>query len=207
MNNKKGPRLGSDPTWDPNDYMFDFPTIHYTGEIVDAPLPLKVSKVIQHVNAVAAEAEACIGAGAELSPLLAGLASVDYLAGFKAGRRTNARDYTAFLAEYFPEVYHPVREWIYTDLRCGLMHNLVAVNPWQGEPRDYRIASLEGDHLSDFGGPLVFRVDMFWEDIWRACRMYSYQLVMRPDSEPNLVTNFHKRFDRLSGAAALMENT
>lgn len=46
---------------------------------------------------------------------------IDYLAGFRSGKRAIKDDYLGFIEKYFPKEYDPRK--IYEDLRCGLVHN------------------------------------------------------------------------------------
>jgi hypothetical protein len=201
------PSAAYDPEWNPDDYLFDFPDVAaYEGELADMPLIHKIVKIRDHLMAVLHEAAACIPAQAELPPLITGLAAVDYLAGFHAGRRSTKEDYLQFLKDFFPSRYAVFAAWIYEDLRCGLMHNLVAMNPWTERGRPYSIAAT-ADHLAEKAGVLHFSISTFLEDVRRAFWRYAHHLVMKSAADGPEVARFHARFNRLSGQGALMEKT
>jgi len=145
-------RNGSDAAWNIDDYLVDFPDVVWPGgELVEMPLKLKLKRVGDHVANVLREATNCLGVRAELGAAMLGLATVDYIAGFRQGRKSTGADFVAFLQEYFPAVYSEHGGWIYENLRCGLMHNLTAINPWRGEARRFRITA-DGDiHLHPGG--------------------------------------------------------
>jgi hypothetical protein len=182
-----------DPEWDPADYRIEIPDITYTGPLVDMPLIGKVVRV--H------EADKCLAVEAEVAPLFSCLAAVDYLAGFCAGRPSTRSDYVGFLGTYFPSAYRPLSKWIYYDLRCGLMHNLVAMNPWRTGFRPYRIGYERESHLAEVDGTLHFSVSTFLTDVGRSSLRFAHHLIMRSEPESPLIENFHKRFNRLGGAA------
>jgi len=198
-------RDGTDPTWDVNDYLVAFEDIVWPGgELVDLPLELKIQKVGQHVATVLREGTSCLAVGGELGAAMLGLAAVDYMAGFHHGRESTRGDFIAFLHEWFPQPYADHSEWIYANLRCGLMHNLTAANPWRGQHRRFSITG-EGDvHLSESDGVLTFQVHVFLIDVYRAWVMFSHHLVMKAGRDGNEVQQFLRRFDRLGGIAAFM---
>ena len=198
----------TDHTWNPDDYRFEFPDVpRYEGELVDMPIHHKVEKVRRFlIEGVLSEIERCINSGAELAGLLLSLATVDYLAGYYVGRQTTRHDYINFMIRYFPAKYHPYLEDIYIQLRSGLMHNLVAANPWRHESASFLIHPREEHHL-DFNehGKLIFSVAHFRIDIYRAWRMHAHDIIMKAEANPQLVNNFNARFDRLKGVSAFME--
>jgi hypothetical protein len=198
-------RNGSDPNWNVDDYLLDFPDIAWLGgELVEMPLELKVKKVGEHVAIVLREASQCLSIGAELGASMLGLAAVDYMAGFCNGRKSTGSDFKRFLEEYFPSLYKSHSAWLYVHLRCGLMHNLTAINPWQPNGTRFRITG-EGDaHLEVADGTLVFQVRVFLIDVYRAWVMYQHHLVMRADRKGEEVQAFYRRFDRLGGLASIM---
>jgi hypothetical protein len=151
------------------------------------------------------EAQQCINIHAELSALIVSLASVDYLAGFFVGRQSTKQDYIAFMKRYFPIEYAPLIDAIYSQLRSGLMHNLVAANPWKRGSESFVIHANSLRHLSqNYQGQTIFSVLLFIEDIRWSLRMYAYDLIMRADTNRELVLNFNKRFNRLGGQGAFM---
>ena len=198
-------RNGSDPNWNVDDYLLDFPDITWPGgELVEMPLELKVKEVGEHVANVLREASQCLSIGAELGASMLGLAAVDYMAGFRHGRKSTGTDFKRFLEEYFPPLYKGHSAWIYEHLRCGLMHNLTAINPWQPDGARFRITG-EGDvHLEAADGALVFQVRVFSIDVYRAWVMYQHHLVMWADRKAEEVRAFCRRFDRLGGLASIM---
>lgn len=193
--------------WSPDDYYFEFPDIPaYAGPPADMPLPHKIEKVrLFLLGEIFKEAHECIDIHAELSALILSLASVDYITGFFVGRESTKRDYIAFMRRYFPLEYKPLIDVIYSQLRSGLMHNLTILNPWKTVSQSFLIHPNSTNHLSqNQEGQTIFSVLFFIEDIRRAWWMYGYDLIMKPDTNRELVLNFNKRFDRLDGRGAFM---
>ena len=150
---------GSDPAWNLDDYLVDFDDIVWPGgQLVDLPLEMKVRAVGEDVATVLKEAHSCLRIRAELAATVLSLAIGDYVASFYRGKETTGADYKAFLSAYFPPVYTECREGIYMQLRCGLMHNLVAINPWRGPRQSFKITSTGEEHLVEVDGALVFGV-------------------------------------------------
>jgi hypothetical protein len=196
---------GSDPDWNVDDYLLKFPDIIWTGgELVEMPLELKVRRVGEHVANVLREAKQCLEIGAELGATMLGLAVVDYMAGFRYGRKSTPTDFQSFLMGYFPHSYEAHTTWIYLHLRCGLMHNLTAINPWQRDTMHYKITGTGDVHLRKVGDALVFQVHFFLIDAYRAWVMYQHYLVMQADRNGKDVRAFCRRFDRLGGIASMM---
>jgi hypothetical protein len=188
------------------DYLLNFPDIAWPGgPLQDAPLEFKVRKVDEHVANVLREGHQCLAIRAELAATVLALATVDYIAGFRCGRRSKGRDYVECLEELFPPVYHEHAGWIYEHLRCGLMHNLTALNPWRQEQTRFRITSDGLVHLGEADGAFVFQVHVFLIDVYRAWVMYQHHLVMKADRSGEAVRKFCARFDRLGGLASSME--
>lgn len=184
----------TDQTWNPDDFRFDFPDVpRYEGMLVAMPIQHKVEKVRRYlVDNLLPEVQRCLAVNAELSGLLLCLACTDYLAGFHAGRKTAKPDYTAFLRRYFPAKYDPHVDDIYDQLRSGLMHNLTAANPWNRSATTFLIHANSPDHLeATQDGRLVFSVDIFQIDIYRAWRMYTHDMIMRADQHEDLIHRFH----------------
>ena len=197
---------GSDPDWKIEDYFVDFGDIVWPGgQLIDLPLEMKLDKVRKHVFAVLQEAKSCLSIKSELAAAVLALAVVDYLAGFHSGKQTSGADYKRFMAEYFPPNYSGHRGWIYSHLRCGLMHNLAAANPWRGSHRDFTITTTGGNHLVELDHKFVFAVDVFVVDTYRAWVMYAHYLIMKANRDEAEVSKFNERFDRLDGRGALME--
>jgi hypothetical protein len=198
-------RNGSDPNWNVDDYLLNFPDIAWPGgELVEMPLELKVKKVGEHVANVLREGSQCLAIGAELGASMLGLAVVDYMAGFRHGTKSTGADFREFLEEYFPSLYTEHAAWIYEHLRCGLMHNLTAINPWQPCATQFRITGKGDLHLERSDGTLVFQAQVFLIDVYRAWVMYQHHLVMRADRNGEEVRAFCRRFDRLGGVASIM---
>ncbi len=196
--------MSVDADWNPDRYLFDFPDIYYQGPLVDAPVTFKVFKVGEFCFTFLKDSVKCVHAGLELHGLLAGLAAIDYVAGFHVGRETKHKDYVLFMRRFFPRRYEPHLEQIYGGLRCGLMHNLVPLNPWRDDGLPFLITGISTDHLVVRDERLVFNVLGFLEDVRRAWVMYSHMVVMTPELEPECQKLFQKRFDRLAGAGAFM---
>jgi hypothetical protein len=181
-----------------------FTDSYYEGPIADAPLVHKIRPVTQYVFEVLAECRRSLAAGAEIPAALTSLAVVDYLAGFYAGRETQRSDYEDFLWRFFPE-YRPFTGRIYQDLRCGLLHNLVTVNPWRGDGQETVLLTKDSaDHLNVTDGKLVWSIRTFIEHIGRALLIYQHHLIMNTENAES-VRRFHARFNRLGGAGASME--
>jgi len=170
------------------------------------PIHHKVEKVRHYlIDEVLGEMEKCIAMGAELAGVLLGLAAVDYLAGFYIGKQSKGENYAAFMHRYFPTKYHPYLKDIYGQLRSGLMHNLVAANPWKPQATSFLIHPSSQDHLElNPDGKLIFSIHHFRVDIFRAWRMHAHDLIMKPLENENLVENFNRRFNKLDGIGAFM---
>jgi hypothetical protein len=194
-----------DPEWNPEDYVLSFPDSWFPGgALVDMPLVHKADKVREYLHSVLADSVRCARVGAEIPATLAGLAVIDYVAGFYVGRQTKANDYIAFMRRHFPQRYAAHLDAVYANLRCGLMHNLVAANPWQaGHPHFLIVGDCE-PHMVVEGDRIVFCVLKFLEDVRRAWIKYSFELLMRGDENPELVTHFRRRFNKLCGIGAFM---
>lgn len=193
--------------WDPNEYLFEFEDVpRFEGELVEMPIHHKVEKVRHYlIDEVLGEMENCIALGAELAAVLLGLAAVDYLAGFYVGKQSKKGDYVDFMRRYFPSNYHRRLDDIYDQLRSGLMHNLVAANPWKPQTPAFLIHLSSDDHLEvNTDGKVVFSVSHFRIDIFRAWRMHAHGLIMKPLENENLIANFNKRFNKLNGIGAFM---
>lgn len=194
--------------WDLEKFKVSFPDITYTGEIINAPVIWKIGRITEFVMVVLRDANKAVANGSELSGLSLGISIVDYLAGYFSGNRTTSNDYKKFLKEYFPQKYHPFIKSIYIQLRCGLLHNLVSNNPWINNQYDYVIKRSSEKHLEISNeGKLIFSVQRFLEDIRRAYIEYSYNLIMKPEENEQLINNFEKRFNRISGKGSTMEYT
>jgi hypothetical protein len=197
----------TDQEWNPNDYLFEFDDIpRYEGEMVLMPIHHKIEKVRHYlIDEVLGEMEKCLAVGAELAGVLLGLAAVDYLAGFYVGKQSQRKDYIAFMRRFFPHKYHPFLEDIYDQFRSGLMHNLVATNPWKPRSNSFLIHPSSDDHLErNSEGRVVFSVGHFRIDIFRAWRMHAHGLIMKPLESDELIANFNKRFNKLDGIGAFM---
>ena len=198
-------RNGSDPNWNVDDFLLDFPDIAWPGgELVDMPLELKIRRVGEHVANVLREGNQCLTVGAELGAAMLGLAVVDYMAGFRSGRKSTGTDFKEFLKEYFSPLYAVHAAWIYEHLRCGLMHNLTAINPWQPRAPQFRITAQGDVHLESAEGTLVFQLHVFLIDVYRAWVMFQHHLVMHAERSGEEVRAFCRRFDRLGGVASIM---
>ena len=198
------------PNWNRDDYMFSFPDSLYTGEIVGMPINNKVGMLMQFIfDDVFQEIKVCINANAELAAVILCLVVVDYLAGYYTGHQTKRRDFLSFMNKYFPADYNTFNEKIYDQLRSGLLHNLALINPWKGMEKSFRIHSNLGKHLEEEFNEegecrINFSVKVFAEDIGRAWIMFAYDIVMKGDNYPDIVKNFHKRFNKLNGRGAFM---
>jgi hypothetical protein len=187
------------------DYLVDFPDSYYEGPVADAPLVHKVCWVCQYTFEALKSARRSLIADAEIPAIIASLAIVDYLAGFHAGRVTKSDDYKAFLREYFPDAYAPFIDRIYSDLRCGLLHNLVAVNPWQPVAgAHFHLIPEAPDHLATRDGMIAWSSMTFLGHIGEALVRFQHHLIMDTPANAAAIARFHKRFDCLGGAAALM---
>jgi hypothetical protein len=195
----------TDQSWNPNDYQFDFPPVTSEGKLTDLPIHRKIYHVYNYIVELITEIRMCICINAELSGLFLCLASVDYLAGFYKGCKTNSDDYKEIIQQYFPQEYHQYKEAIYSQLRCGLMHNLVAVDPWGKKSISFIIHPYSKDHLTKTPeGKLIFSVHHFMIDICRAWNMYAHNLIMKPEKHKELLKKFHTRFNKLEGMGAFM---
>lgn len=199
--------LMTNKNWNPDDYRFEFPDVPaYEGRLVDMPLEHKIEKVRHFLlDEIFEDAHKCINIHAELSALFLALASVDYLSGFFVGRQSTKLAYVSFMRRYFPQEYEPIIDTLYSQLRCGLMHNLVVTNPWKKTSTSFLIHPNSQDHLvENQEGQIIFSVLVFIEDIRRSFWMFAHDLIMRKEANPDLVLNFDNRFNRLNGLGAFM---
>lgn len=112
------------------------------------PIHHKIEKVRAYlVDGVLSDMEKAQAVGAELSAILLGLAAVDYIASFYVGRQSKRVEYVAFMRRYFHSKYQPFLEDVYDQLRAGLMHNLVATNPWKPRAHSFAIQNVSQRHL------------------------------------------------------------
>jgi len=193
--------------WNPNDYEFDFDDVPtYEGELTQMPIHHKMEKVRSYlIIDVLGDMEKAQSVGAELSAILLGLAAIDYLAGFFVGRQSKRDDYISFMSRYFPSQYQQFLDAVYDQLRSGLMHNLVATNPWKPRAYSFTIQKHSQRHLqTDKEGKIIFSVGHLRVDLFRAWRMYAYDLIMKPDENENEIRNFNRRFNKLDGVGAFM---
>jgi hypothetical protein len=193
--------------WNPNDWKVYFEDIYFEGEIINAPVIWKIGKVTEYIlENIVPDAKKALANGGELSSLLLALALIDYIAGYFVGKGTGERAYIDYMKRYFPPKYHPYLHSIYGQLRCGLLHNLVAYNPhYKGEHLNYIISGVSKDHLERKEiSQLIFSIPIFIEDTRRAYIMYSYDLVMKPKDNPDLIANFNDRYNKLNGQSSVM---
>ena len=109
------------------------------------------------------------------------------------------------MKRYFPDAYQPYIQSIYRDLRNGLMHNLAATNPWHPEESFFIHRNLPL-HLERIeSGRVLFSVPIFAEDIRRAWIMFIHDLIMEESANPELRSNFEKRFKQVGGLGAFTE--
>ncbi|MGV8027217.1 MAG: hypothetical protein AB2L18_11720 [Anaerolineaceae bacterium] len=193
------------PTWNVNDYVFDFKDVFYSGPLVNAPIELKVDKVITYLNElVFPDAITAIMQGAELSGTLLSISTVEYLAGYFSGKQAQQKDFIAFVNRYFPEPYPIFINDIYTHIRCGLFHNLSIINPWNQFENEFLLEMKSDGHLKLRDGKIVFSVLHFVEDTRRSMIMYFYDLIMKKDINQELINNFNKRFNKQDGVSSIM---
>ncbi len=194
--------------WNPDDFKLDFPTFVTppNTQLKDLPFIHKVHYLFEYVlERLIPEALIAILHGASLGGLFIALATIDYLAGFFVGKETKPNDYQSFMYRYFPDIYLPYLKTIYSQIRCGLMHNLVAISPWKGSNQiRFSIQERSLLHLVEFDGKLSFSIPVFIEDTRRAFIEYQYDLIMKPRENKDLVDNFNKRFNKVNGRAAVM---
>ncbi len=196
------------PNWKAADYLVDFEDISFTGKVVNAPLIMKVGWVTKYLHEdIFPDAIMAVRNGGELSGLLLSFSIVEYLTGYFVGRNSNAKDFMAFMQKYFPEQYAPYLEAVYTQLRNGLVHNLSLRNPWITSVISFTLKKYSELHLQLRGNKVIFSISHFIEDARRATIMYSYDLIMKPKENEDLVRNFHKRFNKQDGAASRMAKT
>ena len=194
------------PNWNAEDYFFEFEKVTFPGgPIVNAPLEMKIGWIVKYLHDVIfPDAIKAVVNGGELSGLLLSFSIVDYLSGYFIGGTSQAKDFTAFLNRYFPEQYKPYTKDIYDHLRCGLVHNLTLLNPWIPVTTFFVIEKQSESHLQKRSNHIVFSIYHFIEDTRRAQFMYFYDLIMKQSENVDLVKNFHKRFNKQSGASSTM---
>ena len=193
------------PDWNVEDYLFEFEPIQYTGRLVDAPLIFKTGKVLGFLHdSIFSDAFKALKCGAELSALLMGFSIIEYLAGYYTGRRTKSEDFISFINAYFPDVYSEFIDDIYTQLRCGLVHNLNLQNPWKPSENKFKIETNSKYHLKKEISLCVLSIYHFLADSRRAMVMYLYDLVMKKSENQDLIKNFEKRFNRQEGVTSIM---
>lgn len=197
----------TDKHWNAEDYLLDFPDLVVReGPVTATPIHHKVKAVAEYlVVNVLPEAKRCLDADAELAPLLLTIAAVEYMAGYYAGRQSKSTDFKEFVRRYFPAEYLTLIDPLYDQVRSGLIHNLTIANPWKGQVISFKIHPNSEHHLSkDPDGDIIFSVLYFLEDTRRAWCMYQHDLIMKGHELPQLIDNFHRRFNRLDGKGALM---
>lgn len=196
------------PNWDPKDYevVFDDFKIPPNTPLVEIPFIGKVSNILDYLLCgVLPDALKPSFYGNNLGGLFVTLASIDYLAGYYVGRETHSKDYKAFMRRYFPDIYYPYLDAIYSQIRCGLMHNLVALDPWNGNNQvSFIIQDRSSIHLVEIEGRISFSIPIFIMDTARAFVMYQYDLIMKQTENEILIKNFEKRFNRFNGRASVM---
>jgi len=196
------------PDWKAEDYFVDFEPIYFEGHIVDAPLIRKTGWIVQNLHDVIfPDAIKALANGGELSSLLLSFSIVEYLAGYFAGKNSQAKDFKAFMYRYFPEQYRPYLNDIYSQLRNGLIHNLSIVNPWIPHKFSFFIEKRSDLHLQKLEDKVIFSIFHFLEDGRRAMIMYLYDIIMKPKENPDLVINFEARFNKKDGAASMIAKT
>jgi len=197
------------PKWNFKDYEVDFPDIVIPPNTptVDVPLPRKIGIIVESLlGNILPDAQKATLNGYALAGLFVALAAIDYLAGYFVGRETKGNDYKDFMRRYFPEKYHPYLNAIYRQIRCGLMHNLVPIDPWKRNNQiNFLIQGRSLLHLVELDGKISFSIPIFIEDTRRAFIVYQHGLIMHPDENQELITNFEKRFNRLGGKASAMK--
>lgn len=187
------------------DYFVDFPDSPFTGAIVDAPLVNKAGWVGRYFSDVFRASARCLQVDAEIPALLTGLTLVDYLAGFHAGRESQPSDYKDFIHEYFPDSYDPFILQIYSDLRCGLVHNLVVVNPWRRSHGRFLLVTDVPNHLAVEDDHVVWSIATFLLHINFAWPKFGHHLIMGAPDNAAACQRFHDRFNRLAGTGAMMQ--
>jgi len=193
------------PDWNIEDYVLDFEDVRYSGPIVKAPLIIKTGRILRYLHdLVFPDAIKAVASGGEVSGLLMGFSIVEYLAGYYAGKRSQAKDFISFLERYFPEEYKPLLSDIYNQLRNGLVHNLTLLNPWIPSRISFIIESRSESHLQLKDEKVVFSIYHFIEDTRRAMVMYLYDLIMKADENQDLIKLFEQRFNKQNGAASVM---
>ena len=199
----------TDPNWNPTDYFQSFPDISHNGSLVTLPIHGKLLQVTKYLHDhIFTQAIKSLQVDADLAALILGLITVDYVAGFYVGKSTQKSDYIGFINRYFPNKYHPFAEAIYGQLRCGLLHNLVMVQPWQPNTTSFKIVAESQDHLiTDSSGRVTFSIFTFLEDTRRAWIIFAHDVGMKGTNYPDLVRSFERRFNRLGGEAAFMMKT
>ena len=199
------------PDWNSKNYEVDFPDIVILPgtPLVDVPLPAKVGYIVRFLlGKVLPDAQNATLNGYDLAGLFVALAAIDYLAGYFAGKETTGRDYKSFMQKYYPAKYEPYLSAIYKQIRCGLLHNLVPLEPWKGDGQiDFKIEGRSLKHLEDSEGKISFSIPIFIEDTRRAFIIYQNQLIMHPNENADLIANFERRFNRLEGKASMMAYT
>jgi hypothetical protein len=196
------------PNWDYRDYevVFDDINILSNTPLIELPFIIKVSYLLKYIlGGILPDAIKPSTYGNNLGGLFVTLASIDYLAGYYVGRETHSKDYKAFMKRYFPDIYYPYLDTIYSQIRCGLMHNLVALDPWKGNNQvSFLIQDHSTVHLVEIEGRISFSIPIFIMDTARAFVMYQYDLIMKQTENEHLIKNFEKRFNRLNGRASVM---
>jgi hypothetical protein len=196
------------PDWKAEDYFVKFEDTYFEGLIVKAPLVVKTSWIMRYLHKIIfPDAMKALMSGGELSSLLLGFSIVDYLAGYFAGKSSQAKDFITFLNRYFPKQYEPYANDIYHHIRSGLVHNLTLQNPWIQSNTPFIIERRSDDHLLSVNSKVVFSIYHFIEDTRRAEIMYLYDLIMKPDENQGLIRNFHRRFNKQDGVASMMVKT
>ena len=196
------------PDWKAEDYYSNFESFFYSGPLVNAPIELKATKILQYLrDTVIPDAMKAISYNSELSGLLLVFSVVDYLAGFYCGKNTRMKDVVNFMEKYFPSVYKPYLNDIYQHIRCGLVHTLSLSNPWKNNSFSFKLIKNSKFHLQFKDGFVIFSIMIFTQDTSRAAFMYLHDVINSKDNNCLIRENFVKRFNKKGGAASCMENT
>ena len=196
------------PNWKPEDYYIDFESFRYTGNIVDAPIVFKVISVIKYLSEqIFPDAILAIQNGGELSGLLLVFSTIEYLTGYYSGKNSQEKFFVSFMERYFPSQYKNFTQEIFRQLRCGLIHNLTIINPWNSSDIQFILEKYSKLHLQKAENKIVFSTMHFLEDTRRATYMYQYDLIMKQEENKDLINNFNRRFNKKDGAASTMIKT
>jgi len=122
---------------------------------------------------------------AKMGAFILGSCFIEYLAGFRYGKKTTRRDYKNFVEQYLGPFYDA--EKLYSDLRCKLVHNY-------SEGGSYIFVDAKPElHGKRYNDKVLVNLENFTDDLERAMR----KLFSEIDSDPEIQALAKRRYAKL----------